>query len=106
VQPDVLPLVPVCSEHFAHRNIESEEGLSAQQFCTENCLNTTALNIFLTVEHLPERMRAQPPRDVILMDRVFKELHVHSYHALLIAMNVNIIGDKGVIHWSICSSNA
>jgi hypothetical protein len=73
VEPDVLPLVPVCSEYFAHKVIDSEEGLPAQQFCTQNGLNPTAFNVFLTVEHLPEGMRDQPPRDVILMDRVFKK---------------------------------
>ena len=71
MQPDALPLVPVCSENFAHKVIDSEEGLSVQQFCSQNKLNTTAFNIFLTVEHLPEGMRDQPPRDAILMDRVF-----------------------------------
>ena len=70
VQPDVLPLVPVCSEHFTHKVINSEEVCTVQQFCTQNRLNTTAFNIFITLEHLPERMRAQPPHDVILMDRV------------------------------------
>ena len=73
MEPDVLPLVPVCLEHFAHEVIDSEEGISAQQFCIQNGLNTAAFNMFLTVEHLPERMRDQPPRDVILMDRVFKD---------------------------------
>jgi hypothetical protein len=70
VEPDVLPLVPVCSEHFTYEVIDSEEELSAQQFCTQNGLNTTAFNMFLTVEHLPKGMRDQPPRDVILMNRV------------------------------------
>ena len=71
MKPDVLPLVPVCSENFAHKVIDSEEGLSVQQFCSQNKLNTTAFNIYLTMEHLPEGMRDQPPRDVILMDRVY-----------------------------------
>ena len=78
MEPDALPLVPVCSEHFAHKVIDSEEGLYAQTFCTQNGLNSTTLNIFLTVEHTPERMRDQTPRDVILMDRVFKNLQMHS----------------------------
>ena len=68
MQPDVLPLVPVCSEHFAHNVIEEE--CTIQQFCTQNRLNSKAFNIFLHVEHLPERMRCQQPRDVILMNRV------------------------------------
>ena len=72
MEPDILPLVPLCSEHFAHKVIDSEEGLSAQQFCTQNGLSTAAFNLFLTVEHLPKELRDQPPRDVILMDRVFK----------------------------------
>ena len=75
--PDVLPLVPVCSENFAHKVVNSEEGLSVQQFCSQNKLNTAAFNIFLTMEHLPKEMRDQPPRDVILMDKVFIRLHVH-----------------------------
>ena len=66
--PKVLPLVPVCSEHFDHKVIDSEEGLSAQQLCTQNRLNTAAFNTFLTKDHLPEGMRDQPPRDIILMD--------------------------------------
>jgi hypothetical protein len=70
VEPDALQLVPVCTEHFAHKVIDSMEGLPAQQFCTQNRLNPTAFNIFLTVEYLPEGMRDQPPRDVILMNRV------------------------------------
>jgi hypothetical protein len=72
VEPDVLPLVPVCSEHIAHKVIDSEEGLSAQDFCVQNELNKAAFNLFLTVEHLPKGMRDQQPRDVILMNRVFK----------------------------------
>ena len=71
MEPDVLPLVPVCSEHFAHKVIDSEEGCRVKEFCTQNKLNTAAFNIFLTMEHLPEAMRNQPPRDVILMDMVF-----------------------------------
>ena len=63
--------MPVCSEHFAHKIIDSEEGLPFQQFCTQNGLSQKAFNMFLTVEHLPEGMRDQPPRDVILMNRVF-----------------------------------
>ena len=76
MEPDVLPLVPICSEHFAHKSIDSEEGCTVKQFCAENRLSQKAFNLFLTVEHLPEGMRAQPPRDVILMDRVSKHLHV------------------------------
>ena len=64
--------MPVCSEHFAHEVIDSEDGLTVQQFCTQNRLKPRAFNIFLTVEHLPEGMRDQRPRDVILMNRVFK----------------------------------
>ncbi len=63
--------MPVCSEYFAHKVFDSEEGYTVQQFCAQNGLNSTAFNIFLTVEHLPERMRDQPARDVILMDRVY-----------------------------------
>ena len=70
MEPDVLQLVPVCSEHFAHKKIDSKKYV--QQFCTQKGLNTAAFNMFLTVEHLPEGMREQPARDVILMDRVFK----------------------------------
>ena len=61
--------MPVFSEHFAHKVIEEE--CEVQHFCTQNRLNTTAFNIFLIVEHLPEGMRDQPPRDVILMNKVF-----------------------------------
>jgi hypothetical protein len=74
MEPDTLKLVPVCLEHFAHEVIDSEEGLPAQQFCTQNRLNPTAFNMFLTVEHLPEGMRDQPLRDVILMNRVYQSL--------------------------------
>jgi hypothetical protein len=69
VEPDALPLVPICSEHFAHKEIDSDRRCT--EFCEQNRLNTTAFNIFLTVEHLPEDMKDQPPRDVILMDTVF-----------------------------------
>ena len=72
MEPNVLPLVPICSEHFAHKVIDSEEGISAHQFCTQNSLRRAAFNMFLTMEDLPEGMGDQPPRDVILMDRVFK----------------------------------
>ena len=100
--PKVLPLVPVCSEHFAHKVIDSEEGLSAQQLCTQNRLNTAALNTFLTMDHLPEGMRDQPPRDVILMDRVFKtDACACTYFTIIVA----ILDVKEVIHWSFCSSN-
>ena len=75
MQLDELSLVPVCSEHFAHEVITPDKDLSAQQFCKQNKLTTTALNMFLAVEHLPEGMRDQPPHDVILMDRVFKNVH-------------------------------
>jgi hypothetical protein len=68
VQPDVLPLVPVCSEHFTRKAMDSDRRCT--EFCMQNGLNTTAFNIFLTVEHLPADMRDQPPRDVILMNRV------------------------------------
>lgn len=76
VEPDVLPLVPVCSEHFAHKVINSEEECTVKEFCLQKGLNSRAFNIFLTVEHLPEGMRDKPPCDVILMDRVF--LHVQA----------------------------
>ena len=69
MQPDVLPLVPVCSEHFAHKVIDSEKGCTVKEFCSQNRLKS--LYVFLTVEHLPEGMRYQPPRDVILMNKVF-----------------------------------
>ena len=72
MEPNVLPLVLICSEYFAHKVIDSEEGCTVQQFCTQNKLNTASFNTFLTVEHLPERMRDQTPRDVILMNRVFR----------------------------------
>ena len=71
MQPDVLPLVPVCSEYFAHKVINSEEECTIQQLCVQNRLNPTAFNIFLTVGHLPKRMRDQPSRDVILMNEVY-----------------------------------
>ena len=81
MEPDVLPLVPVCSEYFTHKVIQSEEGCTVQQFCAQNGLSQKSfnLNMFLTVEHLPEGMRALPPRDIILMDRVSKNLHVCMY---------------------------
>ena len=68
MEPDVLQLVPVCSEHFAHKVIEKE--CEVQQFCAQNMLKPTAFNIFLTVKHVPERIGYQPPRDVILMNRL------------------------------------
>jgi hypothetical protein len=71
MEPNVLPLVPVCPEHFAHKVIESEKGCTVQQFCKQYRLSQNALNIFLTMDHLPKEMRDQPPRDVILMNRVF-----------------------------------
>ena len=83
MQPDVLPLVPICSEHFAHKVIDSEGGLSAQQFCTQNRLSTAAFNLFLTVEHLPKEMRNQPPRDIILMDRVYLNNVQYNYIIIL-----------------------
>ena len=64
--------MPVCSHHFAHKDINAEEECTIEEFCTRNKLSPKALNVFLTVEHLPERMREQPPRDVILMDRVYR----------------------------------
>ena len=70
VEPDVLPLVPVCSEHFAHEIIDSEGGCTVKEFCSQKGLNSRAFNIFLTVKHLPEGMRDKTPRDVILMDKV------------------------------------
>ena len=70
VEPDVLPLVPVCSEYLAHKVIDSEDGCTVEEFCSQNKLNSKGLNMFLDVGHLPERMRDQPPRDVILMNRV------------------------------------
>ena len=73
---DVLPLVPVCSEHFAHRVINSEEECTVEQFCTQNGLKTKAFNVFLAMEHLPEGMRDQPPRDAILMNRVHAVLAI------------------------------
>ena len=69
MEPDVLPLVPVCSEHFAHEVIDSKKYI--KDFCIQKGLNPAAFNIFLTVEHLPKGMRDQTLRDVILMDRVF-----------------------------------
>ena len=67
MEPDVLPLVPVCSEHFVHEVIDSEEGCTIENFCRQNKLNPKAFNIFLMVDHPPD----QPPRDVILMSKVF-----------------------------------
>ena len=69
MEPDALPLVPICSEHFAHKIIDSERRCT--EFCKKNGLNTNAFNLFLNVEHLTEDMSGQPPRDVILMDTVF-----------------------------------
>ena len=77
MHPDVLPLVPVCSKHFAHQVIDSEKGCTVKEFCTQNKLNPKHFNIFLTVEHLPEGMRDQPPRDVILMNKVFNGCIMH-----------------------------
>ena len=76
MEPDVLPLVPVYSEHFVHKVINSEEECTVEDFCKQNRLNTTAFNIFLTVDHFPEleRMRHQSPRDVILMNQVLQQL--------------------------------
>ena len=72
MEPDVLPLVPVCSEYFAHKVINSEEECTVEEFCSQNNLNSKRLNMFIDVEHLPERMsmRDQPPHDAILMNRV------------------------------------
>ena len=53
MQPDILQLVPVCSECFAHKVLEEE--CDDQQFF---------------VEHLPEEMKDQSPHDVILMNKV------------------------------------
>jgi hypothetical protein len=88
VEPDVLPLVPVCSEYFAHEVIVYEEGCTIQQFCTQKRLNPKAFNMFLTVEHLPDERRDIQSRDIILMDRVFcvcmRNNHIH---ARLIALH-------------------
>ena len=70
MEPDYLPLVPVCSKYFAHKVIDSEEGCNVDEFCSQNKLNSKGFNMFLDVEHLPERMRDQPPHDVILMKKV------------------------------------
>ena len=72
MEPDALQLVPVCPEEFSHKVIDSEEQCihSIKDFCTQNRLDPKALNIFLSVEHLPEEMRDQTPRDVILMNGV------------------------------------
>ena len=72
MESDVLPLVPVCSEHFVHKIIDSYEECTCtvEEFCSQNKLNPKGLNMFLDVEHLPERIRDQSPRDVILMNRV------------------------------------
>ena len=79
--PDVLPLVPVCTEYFTHKVIDSEEGCEVEDFCTQNKLKPTAFNIFLTVEHLPERMKDHSPRDIIVMDRVSNScMHSHNTH--------------------------
>ena len=103
MQPDVLLLVPVCSEHFAHKIINSEEGCIIQQFCTQNRLNPTAFNLFIAVEHLPKRMRDQPPRDVILMDKVFNGDIVHTLYACLTTVELLLLNNvevKRVIYWS------
>ena len=73
MEPDALQLVPVCFEHFSHKVIDSGEECihTVEDFCTQNKLNPSAFNIFLTVEHFPERMRDKPPLDVILMDKVY-----------------------------------
>ena len=73
MEPDVLPLVPICSQHFAHKVIYSEEECTFQQFCALNGLSQKAFNVFLTMDHLPKRMRAQQPLDVILIHRVLKD---------------------------------
>ena len=59
----------VCSEHFTHKVIDSEGGCTVQQLCAQNKQDFIA--IFVSVEHLPKKMRDQRPRDVILMNRVF-----------------------------------
>lgn len=69
MEPDVLQLVQVCSDYFAHQTIELEEGCTVKEFCTKNGLKTKAFNIFLNLEYLPEGMIDQPPHDVILMDK-------------------------------------
>ena len=68
--------MPVCSEYLAHKVIDSEEGCTVKEFCSQNRLNPTAFNIFLTVEHLPEEMKDQLSRDVILMNKVFNSCMV------------------------------
>ena len=87
MQPDVLPLVPVCSQHFAHKIIDSEEGCTIKEFCIQNKLNATTFNIFLTVEHLPKGMRDQPPHDAILMNRVFNRQNCMCMHNLAMPVN-------------------
>ena len=72
MKPDALQLVPVCSEHFARKIFQKGGDCEVQKFCKKNYLNTTAFNIFLNLEHLPQWMRDQLPQahDVILMDKV------------------------------------
>ena len=78
MEPDVLPLVPVCSEHFAHKVIDSEEECTVQQFCALNGLRQKVFNVFFSMDHLPKGMRGQQPLDVILMHRVFKDCTVYN----------------------------
>ena len=57
--------------------------------------------MFLNVEHLPEGMRDQPPRDVILMERVDSNKVTCAYIATyLFELSIGI---RGSIHWSLCS---
>ena len=80
MESDVLPLVPVCSEYFAHQVINSEEGCTIEEFCSQNKLNSKGFNMFLDVEHLPDRIMDQPPHDAILMNRVFSSNSIYVLH--------------------------
>ena len=86
MQPDSLPLVPIYSEYFTHKAIDSDRQCT--EFCIKNGLNAIAYNVFLTVEHLPEDMRDQPLRDVILMDQVFNSYCKISIKCILLNFNV------------------
>ena len=109
--PDVLPLVPACSEYITDKAIDEKEGCTVQQFCTQNELNPNAFSIFLSMEYPPEGMKDQSPRDVILINKVHYHtdstavVHVTQLSMFTCTIALLIIGVKRVIHWSLCSSN-
>ena len=113
MEPDVLPLVPVCSEHFAHKVINSEEECTVEEFCKQNNYDKSkSLQHFpYYMEDLPEGMREQPIWDAILMDRVFNSyidilvtiiVHVNIVELLLL----NNVDTKEIVHRPQSPSNA